>query len=98
VVVKRAPSPILSGHRFARTRFVVPGNLDLRFIGDRFDHLTPLRNKADYILTTLHEFSSDARAQAAIQEAAEALDRLDAMEADPVRLADAIAAIRAVFP
>jgi hypothetical protein len=86
------------GHRFARSRFSVPGNADLRFIVDRFDRLAPLRNKADYILTTLLEFSSDARAQDAIQIASDALDRLDAIEADSVRLANAVAAIRAVYP
>src|SRR5450432_251507 len=61
------------GHRFSRTRFSVPGNTDLRFIADRFDFLAPLRNKADYILTPVPEFASNAKAQAAIQFASDAL-------------------------
>lgn len=90
--------PNESAHRFVRTRIIVSGGRDARLIVDWFDRLAALRNKADYVLTTLSEFSSSARTRLALQEADSALACLDAIETDPARLAAAIAAIRAAFP
>ena len=57
-----------------------------------------MRNRADYNLSFLKEFASDARALKAIRGATAAIDLLDSIDLDPVRKAAAIAAIRAAFP
>jgi hypothetical protein len=59
--------------------------------------LGQLRNRADYDLLTV-DFLSDARAVWAVQRAADALALLDALLADPARVAAAIADIRARWP
>jgi hypothetical protein len=93
-----SPPPGEGAHRFVRLRFTFPADADLKKIGDALDRLGRLRNKADYDLSSLPAFSSDAAAQDAIRRAGDALAVLDAIEADPARLAAAVAAIRAAFP
>jgi hypothetical protein len=85
-------------HTFVRLRFDSPAHTQLKVIGKVLDTLGRLRNQADYTLTALKTFASPARAQRAIQEVSDALALLDAIDADPVRQAAAIAAIRAAFP
>jgi hypothetical protein len=85
-------------HNFARMRFDFPSHGDLRQIGDALDRWCRLRNKADYDLSSLTEFTSDVRAQQAILEATTCLALLDAIDSDAARLAAAVAAIRAAFP
>jgi hypothetical protein len=87
-----------SSHRFVHIRLSIPSDADVRIIIDRFDRLAPLRNKADYDLKTLPEFSSERRAQGALQQAGDVLDLLDALEADQPRLATVVSAISAAFP
>ncbi len=85
-------------HRFVRLRFDIPGQADLRFIAAQYNELGQLRNRADYDLSALPEFKNASKAKAALPKAADALAMLDAIEADSVRLAAAIAAIRAAYP
>ncbi len=92
------PPPRDSAHHFVRMRFVFPADADLKTIGAALCALSRLRNLADYDLSALPEFRSDIRARRAYQKATAALALLDGIEADPVRLAAAIAAIKAAFP
>jgi hypothetical protein len=85
-------------HTFVRLRFSYAVNADLRNIGRVLERVGQLRNRADYDLANLSEFASDAVATNALQKVAAAIDLLDAIEADAVRKADAIKAIRAAFP
>jgi len=81
-------------HATVRLRFVYAGDADLQQISKALDALVQLRNKASYHLTSCTEFSSDRHANLGIQKAASNLALLDAIEADPARLAAAIASIR----
>jgi hypothetical protein len=87
-----------SVHRWVRMRFDYPAHADLNFIGTRTGRLARLRNQADCDLSALAAFASDARALDAIQLAANAIDLLDTIEADPARLTTAVNAIKAAFP
>jgi uncharacterized protein (UPF0332 family) len=90
--------PHTNVHTFVRLRFVYPADPDLKHIGRMVDELSRLRNRADYDLSALIAFASDKAAHKAIADAAGALALLDAIDADPVRQAAAIAAIRVAFP
>jgi hypothetical protein len=90
--------PNESLHRFVRLRFVYAADADLRQVGDALDRLGQLRNQADYQLANPGPFASDARAAQAVALAQAQVDRLDQIEADPVRRAAAIAAIRTAWP
>jgi hypothetical protein len=79
-------------------RFQVPADPDLKYIGYALDDLARLRSLADYNLSPLPDFQTDTAARDASQRAADSIDLLDAIEADPARLAAAVAAIRAAFP
>jgi hypothetical protein len=81
-------------HAFVRLKFTFAGDRDLKRIGNALDKLVQLRNKASYDLHFLSEFATPPVATTAIQLAAAALAQLDAIEADPVRRAAAIATIR----
>jgi hypothetical protein len=81
-------------HATVRLRYRYTKEPDLRTIADILEDLSRLRNLASYDLATRTEFSSDQAATRAIQDVADALTLLDAIEADPARLATAIASIR----
>jgi hypothetical protein len=90
--------PKRDAHAFTRLRFDVPSPSELKPLGQLLDFLVRLRNAADYDLSVLKEFTSDAEAQQAVQDVSDALTLLDAVESDPTRRAAAIAAIQAAFP
>jgi hypothetical protein len=87
------PPPRQSVHADVRLRLSFAGDRDLKLIGRTLDALVQRRNKASYDLASLPEFASSALARLSIQEAADALALLDAIEADPARRAAAIASL-----
>ena len=80
-------------HAYVRLRFSYASDADVKAIGDQLDDSVQLRNRASYNLSPLPEFASPIRVQRAVQEAESALALLDAIEADPARLAAAIASL-----
>jgi hypothetical protein len=84
-------------HQFVRDRFFQANNPDLVSIGRLLGTLSQKRSYADYDMTSPF-FSTKAIATNAGTDADDALSRLDALEADLVKLAAAIAAIRSRFP
>jgi hypothetical protein len=85
--------PHQSVHHFVRLKLVFAKDADLKIIGKTLDSQAQLRNHASYHLNPGVEFSSVANAQKAVLDAAAALARLDAIEADPARRAAAIASL-----
>jgi hypothetical protein len=92
------PSPADSIHYFVRARFIIPANTDLKKIGVVLEYSGRLRNSADYNLSAVAAFRSGAVASVTVQDVADAIALLDAMEADPVRLKAAVDSIKAAFP
>jgi hypothetical protein len=93
------PSPARDKiHFFVRSRFSFPADADLKSIGLILDRFGRLRNEADYDMSALPAFLSGRRAQDAIQNVIQGIDLLDAIDADPMRRAAAIAAIKKAFP
>jgi hypothetical protein len=84
-------------HTHVRFRFTIPANNDLRFVGNFLDPLGTLRNRADYETSAPGVFANHRPARFAVADAQGAIDRLDAINADPARVAAAVAAIRAAF-
>jgi hypothetical protein len=91
------PPPHFQLHAFVRHRFTVPSDPDLKIIGGKLDSLNTLRNQADYQTASAGMFAASQRATAAVRDAQTAIDLLDAINADPARVAAAVAAIRAAF-
>jgi hypothetical protein len=58
---------------------------DLNVIGKALDTLVRERNTASYDLTQTAPFATSSVARATVQEAADALALLDAIDADPAR-------------
>jgi len=87
-----------SSHIDVSRRFSWPKNSDLNQIHLTFQSLSGLRNQADYDLSPILFFRNSVATINAIRETRFALSVLDAIEADPARLAQAIADIRAAFP
>jgi hypothetical protein len=85
-------------HTFVRLRLTFAADADLKLIGMTLDKLCQLRNRADYELSSLAAFSSDAVATNAVQESSQRIDLLDAIDKDAARQATAIAAIQKAFP
>ena len=85
-------------HSFTRLRCSYAAHPDLRQIGDALDRLGRLRNRADYDLSVVPEFTSGVPAQHAIQRAENCIVLLDAIDGDAARRAAAVAAVRAAFP
>lgn len=85
-------------HTFVRFHFAFPAHPDLKFVGDALQRLVRLRNEADYRLAVAGSFARSAAAKQAVQQAADAIARLDQLQADPQKKAAAIAALRKAFP
>lgn len=79
-------------HSLVRLRFLYAADADLKQFGYALDKWCGHRNHASYNLGVLRKFATARLARDAIQEAAAVLTLLDAIEADPVRRAAAIAA------
>jgi hypothetical protein len=85
--------PHQSVHHFVRLKFVYAKEPDLKQVGYALEFLANLRTRASYDLKPSPAFASDAKARKAVQDAADALALLDAIEADPARRAAAIASL-----
>jgi hypothetical protein len=81
-------------HSHVRLKFVFATDPDIKGLGDVLDDLGRLRNRANYILSSLPEFADATEALRSIDKAADAIALLDAIEADPARLAAAQASIQ----
>lgn len=93
-----APKPRDSVHSFVRLRLLYAADQTLKDVGRELDNLSQLRNEADYRLDRPGSFSSAVPAHTAVQQAEQAVLRLDQIDADPARRAAAIADIRARWP
>jgi hypothetical protein len=80
-----------NAHSAVRLRFVYNTDPILKQLGSTLDRWCRKRNDASYNLGVLRDFASDLFAQKAINEVTTALVQLDAIEADPIRRAAAIA-------
>lgn len=85
-------------HAFVRLRFLFPANAELKNIGDVIDRLSRLRNRADYDLGSLPDFTTPVGLLRLRRPVWRAEPLLDAINADPARQAVAIASIRKAFP
>ena len=85
-------------HRFVRLRFDSTPHPDFRSIGIALDVLGRFRNQADYQLSNPGVFANGVVAGQATRDATDAIAHLDAIEADNVRLAVAVAALRKAWP
>jgi hypothetical protein len=84
-------------HQFVRSRFYLSSYPDLTPIGTILNHLSHLRNQADYEMSSL-QFKTVSVVRQAVLDADDGLKQLDALQADAAKLAAAIAAIRKRFP
>jgi hypothetical protein len=90
--------PSRNSHREVQQRLAFPGNADLRPIGDVLSYLVSRRNCADYdMINPRHPQTAVAAAEATARSTS-SIAHLDALEADPARLKQAIDDIRKVFP
>jgi hypothetical protein len=78
-------------HTSVRLHFLYATDPDVKAIGFALDKWVTYRNRASYDLGALPAFTSGTTARQALQEIAGALALLDAIEADPARLAAAVA-------
>jgi hypothetical protein len=85
--------PAHTVHHHVRNKLTFAGDKDLKSIGISLDHLSQRRSWASYQLGPHGRHGSEAAAQQSIQQAADGLSLLDAVEADPVHRAAAIASI-----
>ncbi len=92
------PAPHDSLHRFVRLRFLRVADPDCQRIAQALEDLGKLRNRADYERSRVPSFASSTAAVQAVRRARNNVARLDQVNADPVRLASVVAAIRAQPP
>jgi hypothetical protein len=88
-----APS-VHTVHHHVRNKLTYAADKDLKTLGITLDHLSQRRSWASYLLGPHARHASEAAARQSIQQAADAVVLLDALEADPVRRAAAMASIR----
>ena len=88
-----SPPPRDKVHTFARLKLVYATDPDLKRIGLTLEALGRLRNAADYQLSLPGPFVSARIAVFALTDAEAAVTLIDALEADPVRRASAVATI-----
>jgi hypothetical protein len=81
-------------HAQVRLRLVYATDRDLKSIGFTLEDMVKHRNNASYDLRPLPLFATAATARDDVQLAADALARLDIIDADPVRRAAAVASIQ----
>jgi hypothetical protein len=80
-------------HTFARLKLVYATDPDLKRIGLTLEALGRLRNAADYQLAVSGPFVSERIAVQALADAEASIALLDALEANPARLAAAVGSI-----
>lgn len=80
-------------HSYVRLQLLYAGDPDLKSIGMELDDLIRQRNTGSYDLSFQSIFASAATAQGIVQDVDALLALLDAIEADPVRRAAAIASL-----
>ena len=85
-------------HTFVRLHFLYAAEPDLKRLGRTLEQLSLLRNRADYELSAQRWFGTTAATKTAIIDAANALQLLDQIDADPSRRAAAVASVKAAFP
>lgn len=90
--------PQRGSHREVGLRLSVPVNVDLNSIAKVFQRLSSERNRADYDLSRQAIFLVATPSINLLGDARKAIALLDAVEADPARLKQAVADIRAAFP
>lgn len=89
------PPPALhTVHHHVRSSLTFAADKDLKSIGIALDFLSQRRSWASYVLGPHVRHGSEAAARQSIQQAADAVDLLDAVDADPTRRAAAVASIR----
>jgi hypothetical protein len=88
------PPSRLQVHGQVRIKLIYASDKDLKKIGHKLEILGQIRNEANYDLTDQPTFDTPADAQDAVQEAADGLALLDAIDGDPARRAVAIASVR----
>jgi uncharacterized protein (UPF0332 family) len=79
-------------HSAVRLRLVYAADTDLKQIGFTLDRWGRRRNEANYNLTVPRKFDTATLAQEALTKTTAALALLDAIDADPIRRAAAVAA------
>jgi hypothetical protein len=89
-----AAPPRHAVHGEVRLRLVYSTDADVKVIGMALDRLSRRRNWASYDLQPHATFGNESFARRSIQDAADALSLLVAIDADPARRAAAIAAVR----
>jgi hypothetical protein len=81
-------------HAKVRLRLIYAKDPDLKKIGFALEQLGDDRNPANYDLRPLPLVATAAKARNDVQIATDALARLDAIDADPIRRAAAISSIQ----
>lgn len=87
-----AITPHQGAHSAVRLRFAYVSDPSLNKLGFALDRWCRKRNAASYNMGIFRDFTTNRLAQNAVQEITAALSLLDAIEADPIRRAAAIAA------
>lgn len=85
--------PRVGAHGEVRRRFRYARHPDMQILANALEALGQARNRASYDLRPLLEFTTSTNAVQAVRTAEDAIALLDAIEADPVRRAAAIAAL-----
>ncbi len=85
-------------HRLVRLTLVCARDADVKSVGYTLERLGPHRAYANYQMATRPDFSSRRQPRQWVQEAADALALLDAIDGDPARRAAGIASLPPPIP